>query len=115
MHDNWIIATALCVSALGIIGMMFALVFLELPESALPDARAMADGTPLRVRGTVTSINTRTNITTITITQPTTLTIIIRDNVTINKNDCIIVQGKKTSYKNNAQLEAEKIESCSVS
>src|SRR5687768_4358488 len=112
MHDNWLIAIALCTTGLGITLLLFALIFYELPESDIAAARASADGTALRLRGEVSNIQQRGNLTIITIMQPATIDIILFENVTVEKDACIIVQGKRSSYNGNSQIAGTRISRC---
>ena len=106
MHDNWLVAIALCVAGLGITVLMFTLMFYELPEDSI-DA---ADGMPLRLRGNVTGVQERGNMTIITITQPTTIDVVLFEPV--NASGCILVQGKKSTYRGDPQIAATKITRC---
>jgi hypothetical protein len=113
MHDNWLIAVALSTSGVGMVGLLFAMVFLELPENSIPDAEASPDGAPLRLRGEVISTQQRGNITTISISQPQVIEVVLFDaNISLPKDTCVVVQGKRSSYNGKPQLTATRVRRC---
>jgi hypothetical protein len=112
MHDRWLIAFALCMSALGIVGLLFALIFMDIPLSTIPQARQADDGVMVRITGTVSDVR-RSGIPTITISQPATIDVILPDEAQdVPVGSCVIVQGKKTTYKGKEQVNAARILAC---
>jgi hypothetical protein len=91
--------------------MLFALIFMELPTSSILDAQAAADGTPVRMKGTVEQVQQRGNMTIITISQPSTIEITVFEEVNIT-SQCVVIQGKKGSYKGASQVTASRVERC---
>ena len=112
MHDNWIVATALTTAALGMVGLLFVMIFLKLPESRIDDAHTVADGATLRLRGIARSVQHRANMTIIALEQPQIIEITRFAPIEIEEGSCIIVQGKKSSYNGESQLVATKITAC---
>jgi DNA/RNA endonuclease YhcR with UshA esterase domain len=113
MHDNTLIAWALIVSALGITGLLFALIVLEVPVTTIPNATMAGDGTVVRVTGTVQQVQQRGSMTIATISQPATIDVILDSNTTaLSAGDCITVHGKKGSFNSQAQISASRITKC---
>jgi hypothetical protein len=112
MHDTWLIFIALCMAALGVILLLFALIFMEVPLADISTAGAATDGSMVRVRATVLGTRPLGNETIITISQPQTIDVIIDDKLNISKEDCIYVRGKKESYKGAAQIAATRVSRC---
>lgn len=111
MHDNWLIAISMTVASLGIVCLLFALIFLEVPESSIRVVAQELDGTPVRVKGAVKNVQYRNNMTIISLEQPATIDITLFEVVNIT-SDCVIAQGRKGSYKDTAQITATKIIKC---
>ena len=120
MHDNWLLLAAMTVSALGIAGLMFALIIMDVPLSTFADASAADDGVTVHVKGDVVRTQARTGFTVVTIEQPATLDIIIDGNVSGNTSGatpfsvgtCVDVRGKKATYRNQTQVSATRISTC---
>lgn len=113
MHDNWLVALALLTSGIGIACMLFALMLMELPLSGIGEVRAAADGEPLQVRGIVAAVQQREGMAVITIEQETTLDVIIFGNASeVEEGACVIVRGKRSTHKGEAQIAGTRIARC---
>ncbi|HIH24920.1 TPA: hypothetical protein HA251_07845 [Candidatus Woesearchaeota archaeon] len=112
MHDRWIIAISLCVSALGIAGLLFALIVMEPESYSLDEARALPDSAPIRVNGTVVAVRAIGNLTIITLTQPSTIDVSVDGELDVSHGDCIIVDGKKERYNGRVQVDTTRVELC---
>jgi DNA/RNA endonuclease YhcR with UshA esterase domain len=113
MHDNTLVAWALIISALGIAGLLFALIILEVPLTTIANATMAGDGAVVRVTGTVQRVQERGGMTIATISQPATIDVILDSNATaLSAGDCITVQGKKGSFNSQAQISASRIIKC---
>jgi hypothetical protein len=110
MHDHWLVLLALCVAAAGMVGLLFVLTFLELPLTDIRTSEAMADGTPVRMQGEVVRVQQRGNISSLILRQPATIEVVIFGNV--NASGCVIISGKRSSFKGQAQITASKIARC---
>ena len=69
-HDNWLILIAMTTAALGVVGLLFALEFLDVPITSIAKTAAMADGTPVRITGAVVGMRKAAGMMIITVTQP---------------------------------------------
>jgi hypothetical protein len=114
MHDDWIVAIALCVSGIGIVLLLFALILLEPPQTDIPGAIASADGAPVRITGTLTGVRAIGERTILTITQPSTIDAVVEStNLTdLAIGDCIAVRGERSSYEGRAQVSATRVVAC---
>lgn len=114
MHDDWIVAGALCVSGLGIALLLFALILLEPPLTDIPGAGAMADGTPVRITGELVRSRTIGERTILTISQPATIDAIVeRANLTgLAPGDCVTVRGERSSYEGKPQVSVTRVVRC---
>jgi len=114
MHDDWIVATALATSGLGIALLLFALILLEPPEQGIATAAASPDGTPLRITGTLEAVRTIGDRTIITISQPATIDVIVETaNLTeLKAGACVSVRGERGSYEGKPQIAATRVATC---
>lgn len=112
MHDNTLIAIALSTSSLGILMLLAAMLFLEMPVSTITDASGMADGAPIRLSGAVVKTTMVSGKTIIILTQETTIPIVIEETIELESGTCIDVEGKRSSYKDQVQVDASKISEC---
>lgn len=108
MHDRWIVAIALATASLGVVGLLFALIFLEVPLTPIGESQ---EGTLIRVKGEVANVRQQGNLTFITITEQVSL-LVVSENVSVSKGDCLLVQGKKEVFRDQSQLRATKILRC---
>jgi uncharacterized protein YdeI (BOF family) len=116
MHDNWLVASAMIISSVGIAGLLFALIVLAPQSYSFYETKALPDSAPVRVNGTVVAVREIGNRTLLTITQPSTIDIVVDDKAalhsSISTHDCIIIDGKKERYNGNVQIIPSKISSC---
>lgn len=116
MHDNWLVASDMIVSGVGIAGLLFALIILAPQSYSFDETKALPDSAPVRVNGTVVAMREIGNRTLLTITQPSTIDIVVQDQTAlhtpINVHDCVIIDGKKERYNNNVQITPSKISLC---
>jgi hypothetical protein len=112
MHDNTLIAISLCVAALGVTGLLFAMIVMTPPSYTLSQAAALSDGAPLRVNGTIVSVRSIGNLTVLTLTQPSTIDVTLDGTLPVSAGDCLIVDGKKERYKGTIQITATKVGRC---
>jgi len=114
MHDDWIVAIALCASGLGIAILLFALILMEPPAANIPEAIASADGAPLRVTGTLERVRAVGDRTILTVSQPVTIDVVVeRANLTgLEVGGCVAVRGDRSSYDGTPQLSATRVVAC---
>lgn len=112
MHDNWIIALSLCVSAVGIAGLLVALLVMAPESYSFDETRALPDSAPVRVNGTVVGVRAIGNRTIVTLTQAATLDIVVDGTIDVARGDCLIVDGKKERYNGRVQVGTTRVERC---
>ena len=114
MHDDWIVAAALCASGVGIALLLFALILLEPPQSDIPQAIASADGAPLRITGTLTGVRAIGDRTILTISQSVAIDAVVESaNLTgLAIGDCVAVRGERSDYDGRAQVSATRVVTC---
>lgn len=112
MHDNWLIAIALSVSATGIIVLLVLLVLLEPGEIGIAEVPGQIDGAALAVRGTVDSVSHRGDLTVLEISQSCTIDAVVFERVEIAEGICIRAIGKKGTYEGTPQLVVSRITEC---
>lgn len=114
MHDDWIVAIALATSGIGMALLLFALILLEPPEHGIEAASAMADGTPLRITGTIETVRSIGDRTIITVSQPATIDVIVQAaNLTdLKTGGCVSVRGERGSYEGKPQIAATRVATC---
>lgn len=112
MHDRWIVAIALCTSAVGIAGLLGALLLMEAPEAGIADLAGHADGAPVRIRGEVRDVQQRGNITIVSVEQPAVVDVVVFDPLEGVPAGCVVVSGKKGSYGGEPQVVASRIMRC---
>ena len=112
MLDRWLIAIGLCVTAIGITGLLFSLMFMEPPTTSVSGATQAGDGTAIKTQGVVQSTRTANNRTTITIMAPASIDVTTESAITLAKDDCVIVSGKRATFAGKAQISASKIVRC---
>ncbi len=114
MHDDWIVAIALATSGIGMALLLFALILLEPPEHGIEAAATMADGTPLRITGTVEAVRSIGDRTIITVSQPATIDVLVQAaNLTeLKTGGCVSVRGERGSYDGKPQIAATRVARC---
>jgi hypothetical protein len=112
MHDNWIVFWSLLIASMGIAGLLYATIVLEPQLQNITDAREAQDGTMVRIQGTVQSVKTQNDTARLTLAQQTIVQVIVEESINLSKNDCLIIQGKKTSFRNEPQITATRIRRC---
>lgn len=112
MQDRTLIAISLSVAALGMAVLLFAIIIYDLPLSTIPAALGSEEGTVLRLNATVRSVQHKGNITIIAIMQPATIDVTIFQDVNLTPGQCVIIQGRKSSFRNEPQLSATRVLLC---
>lgn len=112
MHDHWLIAIALTVSALGIIALLILQQHMELEEHSIDEMRTLQPGTPVRMRASVSDIQSRGNITVLALEQPMTIEGILFAPVDIDTGSCVLVSGKTDAYNGKKQILISRIREC---
>jgi aspartyl/asparaginyl-tRNA synthetase len=119
MHDNWLIAIAMSTAGVGITMLLFALIVLDPAEKEITQITSMQNNAPIKITGTISSSRTIGNKTLITISQPSTIDIIIEDialnTTSLKRSSCIQVNGKTSEYNGKRQIIASKVELCKSS
>jgi hypothetical protein len=112
MHDNWLITFAMSVAALGMAGLLVALMLLQPQGKTLAQAQEEMDGTPLSVHGKIVSTRGFGDKTIVTISAVEQIDVLVEGNISFNKSDCIIAAGKKGNYKDRVQISASIVARC---
>jgi hypothetical protein len=112
MQDSSLIAAALCVAACGMVALLFVVIFYEMPLADAAQVNEATEGAVLRTTGRALNVRSQGNMTRITLGQESTIDVTVFESAPVKKGDCIIVQGRKTSFHHRPQITATRIAQC---
>jgi len=100
---------ALLIALIGLACLIMILKTSSLGESTLSQAKALEEGSVVRVSGVVGRVMVREGLTRITLKKEETIEVVLFESINISEGSEVEVQGEIQDYKGNKELLADKI------
>ncbi|RJQ15550.1 hypothetical protein C4573_05315 [Candidatus Woesearchaeota archaeon] len=104
MEDKTLLTIALIISSLGIVFLFFIVQFSSLESISLDNIETVDEDTTIKIVGTVERISAKENATFLDISQKTTITAVIFENVSVQKGNLVEITGKLSEYKGEKEI-----------
>jgi DNA/RNA endonuclease YhcR with UshA esterase domain len=109
MKEKALLKIALVASCIGLLLLFIFSKNIEVNEATIDKIDGMQDE-EVRIQGVVERVSNKEKVTFIEITQEVTTTVVVFDNISINKGEKIEVIGKVDEYNGESEILAERIE-----
>lgn len=100
---------ALLIALLGLASLIIILKTSSLSESTLSQAKALEEGSAVRVTGVVEKVMVREGLTRITLKKEETIEVVLFQAINVSAGSRIEAQGKVQDYEGEKELMADKI------
>ncbi len=109
MNESFMLKAALLVALLGLACLIAILKFGSIEESSLGQAKALEEGSAVKVTGVAEKVMTREGLTRITLKKQESIEVVIFKSINLTPGAKVEVQGKVQEYEGENELLADKI------